>query len=41
MIIPVYQSEIAATKVRGRVIAMQHCAVAFGMTVSSWINVGK
>lgn len=41
MIIPVYQSEIAASQVRGRLIAIQHCALALGIAISSWINVGK
>jgi len=40
MIIPVYHSEIAATQVRGRLIAIQNCAIGFGIAISSWINVG-
>jgi MFS family permease len=41
MIVPVYHSEIAATKVRGRIITLQQWAITFGIAISFWINYGE
>ena len=41
MIISVYQSEIATSKIHKKLIAIQHCAIAFGIALSASINVGK
>ena len=40
MIVPMYHSEIAATKVRGRIITFQQWAITFGIAISFWINYG-
>ncbi len=41
MIVPVYHSEIAETRVRGRIITLQQLAVTIGIAISYWINFGK
>jgi hypothetical protein len=41
MIIPIYHSEIATTKIRGRVITLQQVAITVGIATSFWINIGK
>lgn len=38
MIVPVYHSEIAATKLRGRLITFQQLAITIGIALSFWIN---
>ncbi len=38
MIVPVYHSEIAATKVRGRLITLHQWAITFGIATSFWVN---
>ena len=41
MIVPLYHSEIAATKVRGRIITFQQWAITIGIAISFWINYGN
>jgi hypothetical protein len=41
MIVPVYHSEIAETRVRGRIITFQQWAITIGIAISFWINSGK
>jgi hypothetical protein len=41
MIVPMYHSEIAATRVRGRIITFQQWAITLGIAISFWVNVGK
>ncbi len=41
MIVPIYHSEIAATKIRGRLITLQQWAITIGIATSYWINYGR
>ena len=41
MIIPVYHSEIAETKFRGRIVTLQQLAVTIGIAISFWMNASK
>ncbi len=41
MVLPMYHSEIAATKVRGRIITLQQWAITIGIAISFWVNFGK
>ena len=41
MIVPIYHSEIASTKIRGRTITLQQWAITIGIGISFWVNVGK
>ncbi|CAF1304379.1 unnamed protein product [Adineta ricciae] len=40
MLVPVYQSEIATKKIRGRLVSLQQWAITIGIAVSFWINYG-
>lgn len=40
MVVPIYHSEIAATKVRGRIITFQQWAITIGIAISFWTNFG-
>ncbi|KAK9427053.1 general substrate transporter [Lipomyces doorenjongii] len=39
-LVPIYQSEIAPRKIRGRVVALQHAALAWGIMVQYFIQYG-
>ncbi len=41
MLVPVYQSEIATKKIRGRLISLQQWAITIGIAISFWINYSK
>jgi MFS family permease len=41
MIVPIYHSEIATTKIRGRMITLQQVAITIGIAISFWINICK
>jgi len=41
MIVPVYHSEIAETRVRGRIITFQQWAITVGIAISFWVNYSK
>ena len=41
MLVPVYQSERATKKIRGRLVSLQQWAITIGIAVSFWINYGK
>ncbi|CAF1388233.1 unnamed protein product [Rotaria sordida] len=38
MLVPVYQSEIATNKIRGRLVSLQQWAITIGIAISFWIN---
>ncbi|KAK9327793.1 general substrate transporter [Lipomyces starkeyi] len=39
-LVPIYQSEIAPRKIRGRVVSFQHLAITCGMTIQYFIEYG-
>ncbi|KAK9327832.1 general substrate transporter [Lipomyces starkeyi] len=39
-LVPIYQSEIAPRKIRGRVVALQHSALAWGIMIQYFIQYG-
>ncbi|KAK9371941.1 general substrate transporter [Lipomyces chichibuensis] len=39
-LVPIYQSEIAPHKIRGRIVSLQHCAIALGMMIQYFIQYG-
>lgn len=41
MLVPVYQSEIATKKIRGRLVSLQQWAITIGIAISFWINYGN
>ncbi|CAF1075825.1 unnamed protein product [Rotaria sordida] len=41
MLVPVYQSEIATNKIRGRLVSLQQWAITIGIAISFWINYSK
>ncbi|CAF5118486.1 unnamed protein product, partial [Rotaria sp. Silwood1] len=38
MLVPVYQSEIATKKIRGRLVSLQQWSITIGIGISFWIN---
>ncbi|KAJ5819013.1 hypothetical protein N7474_004604 [Penicillium riverlandense] len=40
MMVPLYQSEIAPPKIRGRIVSMQQCCINFGILIAFWIQYG-
>ncbi len=41
VVVPIYQSEIATNKIRGRLVTLQQLAITIGIAVSFWINYRK
>ncbi|KAJ5546660.1 hypothetical protein N7494_004245 [Penicillium frequentans] len=41
MMVPLYQSEIAPPKIRGRIVSMQQCCINFGILIAFWIQYGS
>ncbi|KAK9312231.1 general substrate transporter [Lipomyces starkeyi] len=39
-LVPIYQSEIAPHKIRGRIVSLQHCAIALGTMIQYFIQYG-
>ncbi|KAJ5691235.1 hypothetical protein N7488_011970 [Penicillium malachiteum] len=41
MMVPLYQSEIAPPKIRGRIVSFQQCCINFGILIAFWIQYGS
>ena len=41
MMVPLYQSEIAPSHIRGRIISMQQCFINLGILIAFWLQVKK
>lgn len=39
MMVPLYQSEIAPSRIRGRIISLQQCFINLGILLAFWIQV--
>ncbi|KAK9489391.1 general substrate transporter [Lipomyces doorenjongii] len=39
-LVPIYQSEIAPHKIRGRIVSLQHCAISLGFIIQYFIQYG-
>lgn len=39
MMVPLYQSEISPTSIRGRIISLQQCSINLGILIAFWIQV--
>ncbi|KAJ5212470.1 uncharacterized protein N7498_004116 [Penicillium cinerascens] len=41
MMVPLYQSEIAPSQIRGRIVSLQQCCINLGILVAFWIQYGS